>query len=84
MTASYLATKPEVGFRDQGFVIPEVESLRVHSCGFLKKLYPQEELDISLSIVNSKSMLLYSHFMRVLTIMRGSAPNTHSNDFIRS
>ena len=28
----YLATKPEVeGFRDQGFVLPEVESLRVQS-----------------------------------------------------
>ena len=28
----YLATKPEVeGFRDQGFVLPEVESLGVHS-----------------------------------------------------
>ena len=44
----YLATRPEVeDFRDQGFVLPEVESLRVRVCGFLKKaqalkkLYPQ-------------------------------------------
>ena len=34
----YLATKSEVeGFRDQSFVLPEVESLRVHSLWLLKK-----------------------------------------------
>ena len=53
----YLATKPEVeGFRDQCFVLPEVESLRVRVCGFLKKALPsREEPDISLSIMNSKA-----------------------------
>ena len=54
---SISATKPEVeGFRDQGFVLPEVESLRVQSLWLLKKALPsREEPDISLSILNSKA-----------------------------
>ena len=53
----YLATKPELeGFRDQGFVLPEVESLGVQSLQLLKKTLPsREEPDISLSIMNSKA-----------------------------
>ena len=53
----YLATKPEVeGFRDQCFVLPEVESLGVKSGWLLKKALPsREEPDISLSIMNSKA-----------------------------
>ena len=45
----YLATKPEVeGFRDQCFVLPEVESLRVKSLWLLNKALPsREEPDIS-------------------------------------
>ena len=36
----YLATKPELeGFRDQGFVLPEVESLGVQSLQLLKKVF---------------------------------------------
>ena len=52
----YLAIKPEVeGFRDQGFVLPEL-SLRVQSLWLLEKALPsREEPDISLSIVNSKA-----------------------------
>ena len=53
----YLANtgKPE-GFRGQGFVLPEIESLEIRVCGFLKKALPsREEPDISLSIVNSKA-----------------------------
>jgi len=41
----YLATtgKPEVeGFRDQGFVLPEVESLRVKNLWVLKKALPSK------------------------------------------
>ena len=42
---------PEVeGFRDQGFVLPEVESLRVRVCGF--SVLSREEPDTSLSIVH--------------------------------
>ena len=45
----YLATKPEMeNFRDQGFVLSEVEGLRVQSLWLLKKaLTSREESDIS-------------------------------------
>ena len=39
----YLATKPEVeAFRDQGFVLPEVESLRIQILWLLKKSFTLE------------------------------------------
>ena len=62
----YLATNPEIeGFRDQGVVLPEVESLRVQSLWLLKKALPsREEPDISLSIVNGKARF-YTHALRV-------------------
>ena len=42
----YLATKPEAeGFRDQDFLLPEVESLRVQS--FVASLPSREEPDIN-------------------------------------
>ena len=77
------AGKPEVeGFRDQGFVLPEVESLRVQSLWLLKKALPsREEPDISLSIVNSKACFFYAH---IISLKRGSTLNTCSNDFIHT
>ena len=49
------------GFSDQGFVLPAVESLKVHSLWLLKKPLPsREEPDISLSTVNSKACF-YTH-----------------------
>ena len=61
MAREYLA-KPEVeGFKDQGFVLPKVEGLRVHSLWLLNKALPsREEPDISLSILNSKACF-YTH-----------------------
>ena len=66
----YLATKPEVeGFRDQCFVLPEVESLRVKSLWLLKKALPsREEPDISLSIMNSKARF-YTDALRVYYLL---------------
>jgi len=63
----YLAIKREVeAFRDQGFVLPEVESLRIQSLWLLKKALPsREEPNISsLSIINSKAHF-YTHALRV-------------------
>ena len=60
----YLATKPEVdGFRDQGVVLPEVESLRVQSL-WLLALPSREEPGIYQSIVNSKARF-YTNALRV-------------------
>ena len=60
-----IATKPEVeGFREQGFVLPEVESLRVQSLWLLKKALPsREEPDISLSAKHVSILALYAHII---------------------
>ena len=54
---------------------------------FLKKALPsREEPDISLSIVNSKArlyLLIFAHYARIISLKRGIALNTCSNDFIR-
>ena len=76
----FTATKPEVGFRDKGFVLPEVESLRVQTLWLPKNALPsREEPDISLSIVNTKHAFLYSRFTRVLLEL--SALNIRSNNW---
>ena len=65
-------------------MLPEVESLKIQSLWlFLKSFTLREEPDISLSIVNSKACF-YTNVLRVIiTLKRGSAFNTRSNDFIR-
>ena len=50
--------RPEIeGFRDEGFVLPEVESLGVQFCGFFKTALSSREEPCRhhLSIVNSKA-----------------------------
>ena len=39
----YLATKPEVGLRDQGLCLPEVESLKIQSLWLLRKAVSSRE-----------------------------------------
>ena len=80
---SYYRSEVE-GFRDQGFVLPQVESLRVQSLWLLKKALPsREEPDVSLSTVNSKAHF-YTHALRACYCPKpDSALNTRSNDFIR-
>ena len=87
----YLATRPEVGFRDQDFVLQiflKWKAFEFRVLWFLKKALPsREEPDISLSMVNSKARLhlLYTraHYACNISPKRGSALNTR-NDFIRS
>ena len=66
-------------------MLPEVESLRVQFCGFLKKLYPlREEPDISSSIMNNKPCFHLAHYARIISLKYSSALNTRSNDFIHT
>ena len=66
-------------------MLPEVESLIVRVCGFLKKaLLSREEPDISSSIVKSKHAFILACYTRIISLKRGSALKTCSNDFIRS
>ena len=61
-------------------MLPEVESLRVHSLWLLEKGLPsREEPDISLSIVNNKACSLYD---RIISPKHGSVLITRSSDFI--
>ena len=66
----YIATRPEVGFRDQDFVLQiflKWKALEFRVLWFLKKALPsREEPDISLSMMNSKARLhlLYTRALR--------------------
>ena len=72
----YLITTPEVeGFRDEGFVLLEVESL---SSEFVASR------SISLSIVNSKlrHAFILTLYASIISLKRGSTLNTHSNHLL--
>ena len=65
-------------------MLSEVESLRIQRLWLLKKALPsREELDISLSILNSKDAFKLTLYARIISPRRGSALNTRSNNFLR-
>ena len=82
----YLATRPEVGFRDQDFVLQiflKWKALEFRVLWFLKKALPsREEPDISLSMVNSKARLhlLYTRarITRVISARSAVARSIHA------
>ena len=67
----YLATKPEVeGFRDQGFVLPEVESLEFRILWLLKSFSNPQGRSQTIARHAFIFMLLYSCFVCVLVLAR--------------
>ena len=62
----------------------EVESLRVQSLWLLENALPSRDEPDILSILNSKARFYTNALRAIISLKRGSALNTRSNDFIRT